>query len=248
MLRSKSLFSWSALFALLLLTYVSVGAQDLVVSDSLLISSDTAFDNVTILDGGVLIADAQIDVLVNMQIDSGGVVTHSSRYLDGLVLNVTDSLVIQPGGMIDLTAKGLLGGLGGSAFGLDGETFDSTGVIVAGAGGGQPGGADGGAGGSYGGWGATAVGLATAPYGLLENPSHLGSGGGGYQYEGRRGGNGGGKCHCGGSSAAGPSPPGSSPRCVSESVFAVGVPPSSAPMSSCSCRTPPGISMPGRMA
>ena len=193
MLRSKSLFFWSALFAVLLLTYVSVGAQDLVVSDSLVISSDTTFDNVRILDGGVLIADAQVDVLMNMLIDSGGVVTHSSRHLDGLILNVTDTLVIHSGGMIDLTAKGLRGGLNGSAFGLDGETFDSTGAIVAGAGGGQPGGSDGGAGGSYGGWGATAVGVATAPYGLLESPSHLGSGGGGYQYEGRRGGNGGGR-------------------------------------------------------
>jgi len=66
MLYPRTIVFAVTLFAVILTACGNLIAQDIVVSDSLVISNDTTFDNVTILDGGVLIADAQVNVLANM--------------------------------------------------------------------------------------------------------------------------------------------------------------------------------------
>ncbi|MEW5875323.1 MAG: hypothetical protein AB1752_09100, partial [Candidatus Zixiibacteriota bacterium] len=147
-------------------------AIDLIVSGTTQITSPATYDSVVVNSGGTLIADAEITVTGNMRIASGGVITHSSRLLSGLVLDVTGTLDVQAGGLIDLNEKGLLGGSGIAP----GETYDASDNIVAGAGG-APTWA---AGGSYGGIGGNGSQASASPsYGLLEDPRHLGSGGGG---------------------------------------------------------------------
>jgi large repetitive protein len=115
------------------------------------------------------------DEIGSLTIHSGGTITHSSRLLSGLTLNVTGKLEVQLGGAIDVTGKGLLGGT--CCPKTKGETFDENGQVVPGA---EY--TDGGAGGSYGGYGGQYIGYDVAypfsPYGLIENPALLGSGGG----------------------------------------------------------------------
>jgi hypothetical protein len=172
-------FSWNTLFS-----------QDLVVSDAQTISGTVTYENVTVQDGGVLTVDGVLNVNQDMVVESGGIVTHTLRFFDGLTLNVTGTLDIQSGGKIDVTAKGLRGGEGGgSVFGLRAETFDINGNIVPGA--------YLNAGGSYAGWGGVQNqngAFTTPPYGLIENPILLGSGGGAHDdyYNNAPGGHGGG--------------------------------------------------------
>jgi len=70
-----------------------------------------------------------------------------------------------------VTAKGLRGGTNGSVFGIEGESYDTLGQIVAGA--------KRGAGASYGGVGGNGEAVTGLPYGLLEAAVYLGAGGGG---------------------------------------------------------------------
>jgi len=104
---------------------------------------------------------------------------------------VVGTLRVQAGGLIDVTAKGLLGGSNGSAFGLRGETFDATDAIVAGA----QGAINDAAGAGYGGTGGSGNegGVSNAPYGLIEDARHLGSGGGAPSGSTTPAGNGGGR-------------------------------------------------------
>ncbi|MDI6766578.1 MAG: hypothetical protein QME52_07125, partial [Bacteroidota bacterium] len=152
-------------------------------------------NNAIIGRGVTLIKDGAFgvnDTINALMIDSGGVVTHSQRLLAGMQLDVVGTLEIKSGGMIDVNGKGLLGGRPGGLFGKSGETYGSGDTIVAGAGSGHNG-----AGGSYGGQGGDASGATSAtsssPYGLMEEPRHLGSGGGADYFNDKAGGNGGGR-------------------------------------------------------
>ncbi len=159
-----------------------------VATSSVTFTSPRTFLNLTVAAGATVTADAGITATGNLTIQSGGVVTRSARVLEGLVLNVTGALDVQSGGVINLDGKGLRGGgTSGSAFGTSGETFDATDAIVAGA----TGGLTTYSGASYGGRGIASAGGTTNPaYGLLEDPRHLGSGGGAYAsiYDGGNGG------------------------------------------------------------
>ena len=162
---------------------------------------DISTNQATIGPEAILMKDGALgpaDQLAHLTIESGGVLTHSPRFVGGLVLNVSGALDVHAGGRIDLEEKGLLGGGAGSAFGTAGETFDSNDLIAAGAEGmGFGGGVGGGAGASHGGQGAHGTRLGhvfepDVPYGHVESPGHLGSGGGGFGGVGP-GGNGGGR-------------------------------------------------------
>jgi hypothetical protein len=153
---------------------------------------DIATNNVVIGGGVTLVKDGTFgisDLINSITIQSGGVLTHSVRLLSGLRLNVTGTLDVQSGGLIDASSKGLRGGGdNGSVFGLNGETFDAMGNIVSGATGTYN---NGSAGASYGGYGQVCTtGSTNNVYGTVENPQYLGSGGGARNY---RGGNGGGR-------------------------------------------------------
>jgi hypothetical protein len=157
---------------------------------------DVATNSVTVGNGMTLIKDGAFgvsDQLASLTIDSGGVVTHSLRLVQGLVLDVAGTLNVRTGGLIDVNAKGLRGGQNGSVFGVDGEAYDAGGQIVVGARGGPAGYNPSGAGASYGGLGANSEEVTNAPYGVLEDPQYLGSGGGGATVGPRAGGHGGGR-------------------------------------------------------
>jgi YD repeat-containing protein len=133
--------------------------------------------NVTVGSGVTLVKDGALgssgpDSIGSVTVLSGGLITHSPRLIAGLSLNVTGLLDVQSSGLIDASAKGLRGGQGVSN---SGETFNTVDQIVAGAQGGSSG-----AGAGYGGPGANSGSGAQSntPYGLLEDPHHLGSGGG----------------------------------------------------------------------
>jgi len=179
----------------LTLSFIGSGlTQYLYLDSALTITTPSTFDSVRITSTGILTADDSITVLGNMIIDSGGVVTHSLRLLEGLRLHVIGTLEVKSGGAIDVSAKGLRGGAGGgSLFGKDGEAYDSLDQIVAGAVGGTYAGNRCGAGASYGGLGANSWGATNPCYGLLEDPHHLGAGGGGTEDNWRAGGHGGGR-------------------------------------------------------
>jgi hypothetical protein len=135
----------------------------------------------TVGNGAILVKDGRFgttDTIASLVIQSGGNVTHASRDTAGLRLNVSGILDIQSGGQINANGKGLKGGNSVSVYGEYAETFDANDSIVAGA--------SYRGGGSYGGWGGSSS--PNGPYGILETPRHLGSGGGG-----NPGGNGGGR-------------------------------------------------------
>jgi hypothetical protein len=145
---------------------------------------------------GELTAAAGITVNGTLTIESGGVLTHPTRHEPGLELTVVEILDIQASGLIDLDARGLLGAKTPANPNLGGETYDpDSGEII------HAGGNTGvGAGGSHGGRGAagTAGDDVGAPYGKLEAPDKLGSGGAAGRITGsgsvsRFGGNGGGR-------------------------------------------------------
>ena len=178
-----------SLLAFLFLSNFTFAQTDtLVVNNQLIISNDTTVAFVHVTSTGILIADGMITVTGDMTIDSGGVVTHTDRDTSGLRLNVTGTLEIKAGGKIDVSTKGLRGGNNGSLFGFNGETFDENDNIV--SAGNYLTYIDVNGGGSYGGWaGHHELGNTNNPYGLLENPRHLGSGGGGvYELGGHGGG------------------------------------------------------------
>ncbi len=131
----------------------------------------TVGNRVTLIKDGVFGAFGASDSLDALTVLSGGVVTHGARNLNGLRLGV-GTIDVRSGGAIDVSGKGLNGGTGVAA----GETYGANDAIVAGA----YGGANYGAGASYGGPGAnSSEATSNAPYGLLEEARHLGSGGGG---------------------------------------------------------------------
>jgi len=166
--------------AILLFAGSGVMAADLFVSGPVTISVDTTFDSIIVQNGGVLTADALVNVIENMHIESGGVVTHSQRLLTGLRLDVGGTLLID--GSIDVSTKGLLGGTGSSSP-YKGETYDPvTGDVLWGT--------PEVAGGSYGGLGGGGY---SPIYGSEIEPNQLGSGGGsGRASSGMYGGKGGG--------------------------------------------------------
>jgi hypothetical protein len=142
---------------------------------------------VTLVKDGAFRASDEFDDLTVL---SGGVVTHSLRLEAGLVLDVADTLDVRAGGSVDVSAKGLRGGNRG-AFGVNGEAYNDAGVIVSGAVGGVYNGT---AGASYGGRGWGSVTRPTnAPYGKVEEPIWLGSGGAGGVVNDGWGGSGGGR-------------------------------------------------------
>ena len=148
-------------------------------------SAMTVGDGVTLIKDGVF---GEPDAIGTLTVRSGGWVTHSVRSLEGLSLDVSGALTVESGGLIDVSERGLRGGGIDSAFGESGETFGAGDTIVPGAGGGT------GAGASYGGRGPdTDNAVSNAPYGELESPQHLGSGGGGSNDNSPRGGHGGGR-------------------------------------------------------
>lgn len=170
------------------------GTINLTQGATLDILSGTALVAMTLIKDGTFGND---DHLNNLTVVSGGMITHSDRYLPGLSLGA-DQLEIQAGGSINTDGKGLRGGYDG-AFDAYGETYDETGNIVAGAGPGinyiNPGwGGAGGTHGGEGGAGRTDI-IPSEGYGLIENPVFLGSGGGGSPCGGcnRKGASGGGK-------------------------------------------------------
>ncbi|MBK7345071.1 MAG: LamG domain-containing protein [Saprospiraceae bacterium] len=148
--------------------------------------------SITIPPGITLIKDGTFgsnDIIDDLTIRNLGILTHSNRHLNGLNLTISNNLTIDAGGSINVTEKGLYGGLNGSIYGAYGEVFDTVGNItgiscspIAGA--------------SYGGWGgreSTQI-STNHPYGLIEDPSYLGSGGSAFcDGYGARGGNGGGR-------------------------------------------------------
>ena len=137
-------------------------------------------DAMTVGGGVTFVKDGSLgtngDQIHSLTIASGGVITHSPRLIQGLALNVSGTLNIQPGGAIDVSAMGLKGGQHGSVFPLYAETFSALDDVVQGASG-TLGTA---AGGSFGGLGGTdhAGGGLGAVYGDPEDPRYLGSGGG----------------------------------------------------------------------
>ena len=175
-------------FLLLAFATPSLSADYICSSPGQVIDVPTTYDNVTVAAGCDLTIDAPLTVTGNMTIESGGWVTHSVRLVEGLHLDVGGALTVESGGLIDVSERGLRGGGIDSAFGWNGETFGVGDTIVLGAGGGT------GAGASYGGRGPdTDNAVSNAPYGELESPQHLGSGGGGSGATTPRGGHGGGR-------------------------------------------------------
>src|SRR6188768_3461481 len=102
-----------------------------------------------------------------MRVNVGGVVTHAIRLLEGLRLDVGDSLVVN--GEIDVIGKGLSGGPGGIPADRLGEAYDPVTEAIVKA-------TPEVAGGSHGGLGGGGF---SPVYGSEVDPRLLGSGGGG---------------------------------------------------------------------
>ena len=94
------------------------------------ISGTATYDNVTVQAGGVLTVDGVLNVNQDMVLESGGVVTHSPRFEDGLHLVVNGILTIHLNGTVNTDGKGLKGGSSGTAFG---EAYDENDMIVNGS-------------------------------------------------------------------------------------------------------------------
>ncbi|MCB9284728.1 MAG: hypothetical protein H6563_11685 [Lewinellaceae bacterium] len=174
-------------------TFIS-GTVDITGGASMIVGSG----DIIVGNGVTLVKDGTFgpsNSITNLTIEPQGVITHSLRFEAGLVLNLTGTLEIKEGGIIDVSYRGLRGGGNGSSFGSHGETYNSQGSIVSA----NNYGSDQSAGGSYGGYGARGYdgytgafsGQTPTPYGVMENPLQLGSGGAG-SGGGTRGGNGGG--------------------------------------------------------
>ncbi len=85
--------------SLLITTIPITGAQatSLILNSPLTINSPITYDTVIIQSGGILTANATITVNYNMQILSGGVVTHAAGLASGLHLVVGETLVVASG-------------------------------------------------------------------------------------------------------------------------------------------------------
>ncbi len=120
------------------------------------------------------------DQVNEIEILPSGLITHSIRLLSGLNLNA-NNINVHLDGSINVTSRGLRGGRNSGNQSQSGETFDPDGNIIAGS-------PDACCAASYG--GSAPGGSANAPYGLIEDPTWLGSGGGsgGASYAGNGGG------------------------------------------------------------
>lgn len=140
--------------------------------------------NQAVINSGVqLIKHGQFgatDELMQLTVEESGIITHQLAYHPGLSLKVTGAFEVKTGGQINVTAKGLRGGIYGSPFNPNGEAFDKNGNLASGA--------NDGVGGSFGGEGAVRHdqqtgqvlgGDSNKPYGKIESPDKLGAGGGG---------------------------------------------------------------------
>ncbi len=85
---------------------------DVTLSTAGTVDVDMTIDTLTVASGGTLTAQGTLTVTHDMIVRSGGVVTHALRDTAGLRLNVSGTLEVQSGGLIDLNGKGLLGGSG----------------------------------------------------------------------------------------------------------------------------------------
>jgi hypothetical protein len=88
-------------------------AQSLTVNGSnspYVISTPASFAQVTIADGGVLRANAELTVTGDCTVEGGGTLTVDPSVTNTLRLTVAGNLVVNVGGSIDLTSKGLAPG------------------------------------------------------------------------------------------------------------------------------------------
>ena len=157
-------------------------------------SLDVQSNEIVLNDSVILVKDGKFgsnDKIRKITVESGGIITHSERLIDGLILDADEEINIKEGGLINVSGKGLKGGSNGSSFDCDGESIDPSGNIIVGA----KSNMNGGAGASYGGWGNELSNLnhSNQPYGNIEGPYFLGSGGASSCQFGAKGGNGGGK-------------------------------------------------------
>ena len=143
--------------------------------DSVIIPSGTIFDNITIRNGTLVIAERDVTVTGTLRLTGGSILAHPVASEDGLEIDA-GSVVVEEGSAIDVSGRGYSGGVSGS------ETAHTLGDI--------PGSVHG-CGGSYGGTGACysgAGGVANPVYGDPKRPSLLGSGGGAWSGNGGWGG------------------------------------------------------------
>ncbi len=89
------LLVWLFCAAIVLSMPAMVFGEDLIVSGPTTISSPATYDIVIVQSGGTLTANAAITVLDDMTVNEGGVVTHSLRNEQGLILVVSGSIEIQ---------------------------------------------------------------------------------------------------------------------------------------------------------
>jgi hypothetical protein len=132
-------------------------------------------DGVTLVEDGDLHAlGMAADTLGSLTVSSGGRVTHSRGVLGGVALTLVETLEVQAGGSIDVSAKGYRGAYRDGLNGYVGETRGAGGAPTTSGGAGYGGGA------SYGGSGGsgTSGGNTNATYGDPLAPDDLGSGGG----------------------------------------------------------------------
>lgn len=179
----------------------NIYAQDFFISVDTTITVASTFENLTITGTGTLTANAPITVNGDMEIQSGGIVTHSQGLLSGLQLYVGGNLEIQEDASIYASGKGLRGGRNSGNSSADGETYNDEGTVYPGVTGNALIGSSyyAGAGASYGGRAGYAGDVdrpvpSNEVYGNVEEAVLLGSGGGGIYADGvtRAGGNGGG--------------------------------------------------------
>lgn len=88
----------------------SAPAQSLTVNSAnspFVIAAPATYGTVTVLDGGVLVANAALDVTGAMVVSNGGLVTIDAAATHVLRLRVGGGLLVDTGGAIDVTGKGL---------------------------------------------------------------------------------------------------------------------------------------------
>ncbi len=180
------------LLALILNSILGISQDSLIVSGQTNLSGVNTYPYVEISSLGLLVLDGELNT-TKLIIRDGGSLTHNPRFEAGLILNISDSLVLESGAKIDVNGKGLRGGNNGSIFGPIAEAYNDNGNIIEGSLSGSNGVS--GNGGSYGGDAAlngTGTGTTNNVYGVIEDPAWLGSGGMGGRTE-APGGSGGGK-------------------------------------------------------
>ena len=144
--------------------------------DRTVIPAGVIFDNVTIQNGAMVIAERDLIASGTLLIRSGGILTHSTSSESGLQIEAS-RVVVEQGSAIDVSGRGYPGGVSGG---------DETGLTL-----GSLAGSVHGCGGSYGGRGARyrdAGGEPNPVYGDPRHPDLLGSGGGAWSGNGGYGG------------------------------------------------------------